>query len=387
MIHDLSSAFAVALWTGGALILLPLYRAHHDRAIRYLGAVLILFAVSRLFALNEQRTSPTQLIILNLLVLASAYCEICFFRLALHNQQHRTPPPRFTREVSVALAVASVAIGAWLLAPEFMRGDLAQPKYGYAPAAFTFVAVLVGYYITVSARVVAWAGLFIASFGRGRASLARTADHGTRKGLVEAGLRAGLVIMGLAELLRLAADLQKLAQAAVVFFLPTSIPAVQALYPLVNLCIRTGHTAFYIGAIIPIAADAAAAIPALRRQARNYKACEPLWRAIVGAFPDIEFPARGVYARFYRRELEIRDGLVLLGPYYSRHIAMQAHQAAVGHQNEKYIILASLIREALLAYRQRRPANDPHPLPTSGAATREEDSDWLVRLGRAFAGD
>lgn len=383
MIFHISEALAVVLWIGGILILVPLYRAHHDRALRYLAAVLVLFAVSRLFALTQERTSAVSLIVLNLLVLASAYCEVCFFRTALHREQE-APNPRFRAETAIAITIAAVAITTWALAPAHMRGNLAQPKYGTSTAAFLFVIVLIGYYISVSIRVIVWISEFSLSIYRDRR--VEQLPSGSTVKLARTGLTMGTMIIGTAEVLRLAADVGKFWEAFEIYYSSDGVSQIQAFYPTLNLFIRIGHTGLYVGALLPILADIAQSVAIGRAQSRDFELLEPLWRALTPAFPGIEFrQVNSQHDRYYRRELEIRDCIMLLEPHYSRAVAEHARATAEGVEEREAYVAAALIRAALTARGEdQEAASDPHPIPTSGAATREEDMVWLVAIAKAF---
>jgi hypothetical protein len=379
VIDEISKALAVALWVGAIAILVPFYRAHHDRVLRYLTAVLVLFAVSRLFALTQQRTNAISLIVLNLLVLAAAYYEVRFFRTALHRERDE-PPPRFRAETALVVTIAVLAVGSWALAPAYMRGNLAQPRYGANPAAFVFVASLIGYYIYVSARAILWIGKLCVAMYRGRGG--QPPGPGSTVRVARIGFTVGIAVIGLAEILRLAADVDKFCAAVAIVTSPADTPYIQALYPLVDLCIRIGHTGFYLGALVPIVADIAQSVAVFRQQHRDFAVLQPLWHALTPAFPGIKF--HHGRDRHYRCEVEIRDCIMLLGPYYSQEVATRA-RALAGHTPDSEVhVAAALIRAAQAARHAGEVAADPHPMPTSPATTRDEDIAWLVALARAF---
>ncbi|OJY43419.1 DUF6545 domain-containing protein [Pseudonocardia sp. 73-21] len=102
--------------------------------------------------------------------------------------------------------------------------------------------------------------------------------------------------------------------------------------------------------------------------------------------PGLAFRAgRGISSRLYRREIEIRDGLVLLGPFYDRDLAGRAGQVAAGSTDPEIAVTVALIRGALRAHRAGQPVADPHPLPASGADTRTADLNWIIRVAAGFA--
>jgi hypothetical protein len=327
-------------------------------------------------------------LIFNLVVIASACCEVCFFRTVMHSDTP-TRPPRLRKEISVALLVAVVATTTWLLAPEAARaGAIAGTGYAHDPAAFLFVTVIIGYYITVSARVVNWTRQLITAWVADRTDHSPPTGpvHGRRSMVARRGFQIGVVVIGLAELLRLIADVAKFGNEVTALVSPASLDATKVVSPTIEAAIRTGHTAFYIGALLPLLAGAVAGIPVLIAHRREYRILGPLWTAITREFPDLAFRAGGgISSRLYRREIEIRDGLVLLGPYYDRDLASRAGQVAAGSIDPEIAVTVALIRGALHAHRAGQPVEDPHPLPASGADTRTADVNWIIRVAAAFA--
>lgn len=386
-VPPVSAAYNLIAWAGGAVVLLLLGRALHDRSLRYLAAALVLFAASRFLATIPPHPAVLHLIF-NLVVIASACCEVCFFRTVMHSDTP-TRPPRLWKEISVALLVAVIATTTWLLAPEAAQaGAIARTDYALDPAAFVFVTVIIGYYITVSVRIVNWTRQLITAWVARRSDTsAQTGSvHGRRPMVVRRGFQTGVAVIGLAGLLRFIADLVKFGNEVTALISPASLAATKALSPTIEAAIRTGHTAFYIGALLPLLAGAAAGIPVLIAHRREYRILGPLWTATTREFPDLAFRAgRGISSRLYRREIEIRDGLVLLGPYYDRDLASCADQVAAGSTDPEIAVTVALIRGALRAHRADQPVADPHPLPASGADTRTADLNWIIGVAAAFA--
>jgi len=377
----------VISWLGAAAASLLLIRAVHDRAFRFLAAMLVCFAASRV--LGGLPKDPVVLQpLMNILVIASVCFEICFFRTVLH-EDALAPAPRLWKEGAAATAVAVVGTAAWALAPAaIQRGELAGTAYAHEPAAFIFVISIIGYYVVSLARIVVWAAQLVTSW-LGWARNAGSGQHNgaeTRFDLARLGLHVGIIILGLAEVLRLSSDVVKFGNEWVALLSPENLKLTVAVSVVVERGIRAAHTMFYIAALLPIAADAAQNIPILRAHLREYTILGPLWRAVTVEFPDLTFRAgRGVYSRVYRRELEIRDALVLLGPYYDQNVADEARRAAGGGPDAGASVTAALIRGALAAHHAQVPAANRHPLPTSEAARRRDDIDWLIRIARAFA--
>ncbi|WP_370946641.1 MAB_1171c family putative transporter [Amycolatopsis sp. cg5] len=96
-------------------------------------------------------------------------------------------------------------------------------------------------------------------------------------------------------------------------------PTVPILLTLGIILVIVGALLFLSGITYP---GVRARIDALRRRLshrRQYEHLSPLWTVLVEAYPNIVLNSgprpRGAHRRFYRRVIEIRDGLVQLSPY------------------------------------------------------------------------
>ncbi|MDL4813201.1 MAB_1171c family putative transporter [Actinomadura opuntiae] len=169
--------------------------------------------------------------------------------------------------------------------------------------------------------------------------------------------------------------------------------------------------ALTIGMTLPAWGPAAVAPVREFRYRRTYRRLEPLWTEFAAAMPEIVLPRNGrdrFSYRFgvHRRVIEIRDGLLLLGPYRKSEgregestacgTGLDARQAAARRE-------ALSIRMALAAYRSGRPAEGHAHNPTvteTGSQTRRQDkattsigpgddldseADWLVQVSMAFS--
>ena len=382
-VPPVSPVYNLIAWVGGAVVLLLLGRALHDRSLRFLAASLVLFAASRFLA-TIPPPPAVLVLVLNLVVIASACCEVCFFRTVMHSNTSPSRPVRLEKEIGVAALVATIATITWLLAPEAARaGAIAGTGYAHETAPFIFVTVIIGYYITVSARVVNWTRqLMMAWVAKPSSAAPQTASSHERRFMVaRRAFQIGVAIIGLAELLRFIADVVKFGNEVTALISPASLAATKALSPAIEAGIRTGHTAFYIGALLPLLAGAVAGIPILIAHTRQYRILGPLWREITREFPDLAFRSgSGISSRLYRREIEIRDGLVLLGPYYDRDLATRADQAGAGDTDRDIAGTVApqlaVVERALRRADPRRPARPPHrstrrgPAPPTGQRGR-----------------
>ncbi|WP_067469539.1 MAB_1171c family putative transporter [Actinomadura macra] len=170
--------------------------------------------------------------------------------------------------------------------------------------------------------------------------------------------------------------------------------------------------AITIGMTLPAWGPAAAAPVRWLRYWRIYRRLDPLWRALAAAMPQIVLPRNGPDRFSYRygvhrRVIEIRDGLLILGPY--RHskgtcrvetsaggAELDARQAAALHE-------ATSVRMALAAYLSGHPAETPiynttlaEAAPPTGRERRDtttsgtgsdlgSEVDWLMRVSLAFS--
>jgi hypothetical protein len=153
--------------------------------------------------------------------------------------------------------------------------------------------------------------------------------------------------------------------------------------------VGVGALAFVVGVSYAAVVGMLISVPLWRTHRRHYRQLEPLWAAMRRAFPQLvlgRVPAtswRGrlgwdsTHYRFYRRVVEIRDGLVLLGPYYDATPAGTAE-----HDQARW---ATVIREALRAKEAESPIVDADPVLLPGGDDLESDAQLLAGIARAFA--
>ncbi|TDB96917.1 MAB_1171c family putative transporter [Actinomadura sp. 7K534] len=170
--------------------------------------------------------------------------------------------------------------------------------------------------------------------------------------------------------------------------------------------------AITIGMTLPAWGPAAAAPVRWLQYRRTYQRLNPLWLALTTAMPQIVLPRNG-RDRFsyrygvHRRVIEIRDGLLLLGPYRDAGAGSQAAAATCGAaldpRQEAAVREANSVRMALTAYQSGRPGeghtsnNDATERdPQNGHQDKEtwnggtgddldSEADWLMRVSSAFS--
>lgn len=375
MIQQLSDVLAVALRVGLVLVLVQVYRAPHDVVLRYFAlAVFFLVAIGPVS--SSLQDVPLQSLVSNLVNIVAVFFQVCFFRTALRNKDE--PPPRLWKEAAVATVVAAVGVSAWLWAPPELRPTISQPKTGYLPQAFVFVVVIIAYYASVSARTVVWSA-------RLARRLYKQHRPETRAFLV------GVIVIGAASIMRFSLGPPiKIVGAFVAFFNHPASAAFQGSYVSVNVLAGVGFVLFYVGALIPVADGVVRAVPAVLEHRRGWRDFGSLWQALHEAFPKVLLRThRGIHRRFYRRGMEIRDGLVLLADYYDPAVALLAERESAtrgaSDEDRAITVAVALIRSALEAHRAQRPVPEPYPIPTSGALDWATDTAWLLRVARAFS--
>jgi hypothetical protein len=158
--------------------------------------------------------------------------------------------------------------------------------------------------------------------------------------------------------------------------------------------VGVGALAFVVGVSYVAVTGMVTTVPLWRSHRRSYRQLEPLWTALNHAFPQLALgrvPAtswRGrlggragdTHHRFYRRVVEIRDGLVQLAPYYDR---PAAGFPAAAREEARW---AALIREALRAKETGVPIVEADPVFVPGGDDLESDARLLVGIARELAG-
>lgn len=167
-------------------------------------------------------------------------------------------------------------------------------------------------------------------------------------------------------------------------------PAVRALLLIAVPLVILGIVAFLCGVTYPGVRARFAAVGRRRRHRRRHERLAPLWTVLVEAFPSIvlrsaprrrwdRVSSRGIHRAYYRRVIEIRDGLVQLSPYLATDFAELAESDPAA--------AASALRSALTR-RASGEASDGRAkqvLP-AGADDLESDVRPLLALAAAVSG-
>jgi len=374
------SAVAIALWIGAANKGIQLWRAPEDLPLRAvtacIGCAAVMFSLGLppVRAVLDQAGVGLRILAVNLGTMIVAYLLLAFFRYSVHGPSAR----RGVRLQAVPLAGAMiVAVGSWYLAPADVRSAPADPANGTDIHATVFVLAVLGYMAYAHVQTLRWSTAYARA-----ATLAR--------------LRRGLAIICVAISALLSADLTKAALAVAQLLATISESAVQVLNSAYLVFVGFGTFSFVVGISYPAVAGMVAAVPVWRTHRRYYRELRPLWAAMYQEFPDLAlarrpstrwrdlFGIRGTHRRFYRRVIEIRDGLVQLAPYYdpaaARQVATEDRSSGHAEMAIEDTVQASLIANALRSKATGAPITDADPVPISGGHDLDSDAQWLVRI-------
>ncbi|MFJ9818090.1 MAB_1171c family putative transporter [Streptomyces sp. NPDC101151] len=370
------------LWATALSKLLHLRRTPTDLPLRAITACLVCTALAPFFSLPPVRTTldgwvaGLDKLLLNVVTLAATYWLTAFFRYSVHGPDAR----RAVRLQLIPLfATQAVLVGAWVLAPPPVRTSPASLDNGQDIHATVFVLAALGY------------------MGYGLA-LALRSSLAYARAISGSHLRNGLRIVAAAlTALSCACGIKFLLALTQAVLRPPPEPRIlNAVYVTLTL---VGSLLLATGITYPAATGAAARWRMLRQRRRVFKELEPLWQKLRKAFPHLILPAHTAAPRaapwwpwthraYYRRVIEIHDGIVQLTPYYDAETAARADESggAAGLSGSvlDLHIQAALTIDALRRQAEDRPAEQPSPAPALGGSDLQSDAQWLVRLNQAM---
>jgi hypothetical protein len=371
----LLAGIAAALWIGVLNKVVQVWRAPEDLPLRALAACVVSATVT--FTVNlpplgpllDQVGSGVRSLVINFGTMAAAYFLLVFFTYSMRGPVAR----RAVRLQAVPLAAGIlIALTAWGLAPAAVRADPADTANGAHPHATVFVVAVLGYMAFAHAQSLRWSIAYVRAAGT-------------------AGLRRGLIIVSVAVCAFLIADATRSLLAALQAVTEPAAGFVRVCQLVYLTGVGVGALAFVVGVSYAAVTGMVISLPVWRAHRRHYRRLEPLWTAMHEAFPQLALgrvPATSwrarlgtgsTHYRFYRRVVEIRDGLVLLGPYYE---AASAGRAAA-ESPEAY--WARTIREALRAKESGDPIVEADPVLMPGGDDLESDARLLAGISRELA--
>ncbi|MFF0481885.1 MAB_1171c family putative transporter [Streptomyces sp. NPDC004435] len=170
--------------------------------------------------------------------------------------------------------------------------------------------------------------------------------------------------------------------------------SVKPLEPYAWICGDIGATITQIGYFIPLVAHKIAASWTARKEPRQYRTLEPLWRAVSAAEPSIVLVEPGsdstdVSFHLYRRSVEIRDAQIELRPYLApeaRAAAEQQRFAWWRSRRDRVAAVTAAQIHAALVQRHEGPVEAPSSYADAAldALNPRQELAHLVRVARHF---
>ncbi|MFC5724194.1 MAB_1171c family putative transporter [Streptomyces gamaensis] len=323
-----------AIWKSVDLV-----RAPHDRMLRLLVVCLVLLAAGEILSFPEANRAVDAFtavgvgkIVFNGIYMSGLGALILFFVSAT-----RGTTSRYVRQlrlnVGLLAAVLTVLTAAMLVTPAATRGHTLSTPYMAEPAITCFYVVGNLYFVYAYLTSGLWA--------------VRYARKATRH--LAFGLQAmafglfGLTITAVNRLIWV--------------YLRIHDPGSHQAFNTVNWSMTDGALGVVLlGVVYSAGAQLVAHSRSVMHHRRLYHELAPLWTALAAAYPELvlhrepvgsrrrRFRLRRTHARFYRRLIECRDGLVRLSPY----LAQVAPQADLAHcppdQLARYIAAALAVK-------------------------------------------
>lgn len=365
---------AVVLWTAALSQILRSLRVPHDLALRVLATGLVMLATSGTIGIRPVQGALVEVVprgvlslITNILMLGMGCCLLTFVGFTAHGSNSRYS----ARRQLISLIVATtILITVWVNAPPVVQGTpvaIDTAHYWHATVFQWVVSVYLAYALSQALR---WAVRY--------ARVTRPA------------LRRGMRILCVAMTAQLVVCICGFIVMAVLHIAPADSLVVWLLLRTYLVAVLTGKTLFVVGICYPAVHDMVAEFPTLLRHRRAHRQLGPLWRRLNRTFPELALSSASSWAdvvrfwrihrAYYRRVVEIFDGLVQLGPYYPRDQAEQLDALSDGDPEQ----CARRVEAALQAKSAGQcPAAPPHPIPRSGGRDREQDVQWLIRVSAA----
>lgn len=381
----LMAAVVVTLWVAVMNKSIQLSRAPDDYPLRAVTACIacvagmFTLALPPVSGLLDRVAAGLHSLTINLGTMTAAYFLLVFFTYTMRGRAARR---RVRAEALLLLVAMAVVTTTWSTAPLAIQTSPASTAVADHPHATVFVLAVLGYMGYAHSQTLWWCAGFI---------------RATR----DARLRRGLVLICVALGTFLAAELTKsaLAVAQLVDVLPP-----QAVHPINSTYVAMvglGTLTFVVGVSYSAFTGMLAAAAVWRAHRRQYRELRPLWLALHEAFPDLALSRRGArpwyelfglhgtHRRFYRRVIEIRDGLVRLAPYYDHattaDIEAELRRAGVPDTDIADITRMTLIMAALRAKGTDMPMPAAEPMGIDGGHDLDSDARSLVRIARQMS--
>ncbi|MET0191702.1 MAG: MAB_1171c family putative transporter [Pseudonocardia sediminis] len=361
------------LCVGAVLLWIQTYRAPENVPIRFFALSITLLAVGSVLR-NAPGGSLIPVLPNNLLNIVNAFVQLSFF---VSVQLGRPGIRRIRWELAAAVLASALVVAAYLSAPADLRPVINDTaRFGDRTPVYLFSAPALAY-LVYAAGSIAY-------------RIRRILPVVTRR-----VLRISLVVIAVGAVLQVLGGVIALVTSTLRYTVGLGTVPVDV-RPITGALVVTGFLALVVGAIVPLVDGVIREVPRIRAQRAALRTLEPLWRELHTEFPELALKMRspGPGRALYRRVVEIRDGLVLLGPYLDAAVAREAaerERGAGGSADEVAVsVQATLVRDALRARRagEQPPAEvvrlEQETASGGGTVDWRDDADTLVRLARRF---
>lgn len=369
-------------------------RAPDDLALRAItrctagiALALVLFHPS-VYSWLLTRTGGFNVLIACVTCMVAAFWLLRFFHLSAAGPEEDRSQ---TLAVSCLLLFASAATVVWRSSPGALRAAPAEWLNRSEGGASVFVLVVSGYIGGVAAMALRWSLVYSVV-------------------AIRRNLRMALRILSVAMVAELCACAFKVLAVLTQLLFPGALA--RSAFGLDAGVLGVVNQVWYVttlfgvwtlvgGVTHPVTVELVGRVAAVFARRSVYRELGPLWEALHDAFPELALPPASEWwwnrsscirpwrARaYYRRVIEIRDGLVRLTPYYALGVERAAREAgaAEGVEGRELDIRAgaAVVAAALERRAGDRPADERCAVPDGGGDDLDSDARWLVSLSRAL---
>jgi hypothetical protein len=321
-------------------------------------------------------TRGVNVLVTSVVCMTAAFWLLRFFHLSAAGPEEDRSQ---TASVLCLLLFASAATAVWAASPEALRAAPPEWLNRNDGSAAAFVLVVSGYVGGVAAMVMRWSLVYSVV-------------------TIRRNLRMALRILSVALVAELCACVFKVLSLAAQFAFGVDSEVLNGVWYVTTLF---GVWTLVAGVTHPVTVEVAGRIASVFARRAVFRELGPLWRALHDAFPELALPrgsewwwtrvscVRPWRARaYYRRVIEIRDGLVRLTPYCALGVERAARAAGeakglTGRELDLHagaaVVAAALVRRA-----REAPVDERCAVPDGGGHDLDSDARWLVGLSRAL---
>lgn len=360
-------------------------RAPEDRPLRAIAMCTVCIAVALMlfhpsvYSWLLTTTRGVNVLVTCVVCMTAAFWLLQFFHMSAAGPEEDRSQ---TGAVSCLLLAVAAATVVWGASPEALRAAPTEWLNRSHGSAAAFVMIVSGYIGGVAAMAMRWSLVYSVV-------------------TIRRNLRNALRILSLALVSELFACVFKVCS-VLTQQLFTVDPGVQgALNTIWYVTSLFGVWMLVGGVTHPVTVELVGRASAVFARRAVFHELGPLWRALHDAYPELALPrasepwwTRSSYVwpwrarAYYRRVIEIRDGLVRLTPYCALDVERDARAegAARGLTGGELDIHAGAAVVAAALERRARdiPAGERCAVPDGGGHDLDSDARWLVNLSRAL---